>query len=129
MRLFLKFFGLHQRVPPSFVSIFCKTMDVKISQRVPSFTFFGTVTLFKNLILKNFSGNFFMSPKAPLQFFHFLQTAGVSQSPKGAPFSILSLRHGADFGRSRLVIILSFFFLPRDLTYHPMSSVGPESGL
>ena len=35
MRLFLKFFGLHQRVAPSFVSIFCNTMDVKKSQRVP----------------------------------------------------------------------------------------------
>ena len=53
MRLFLKFFGLHQRVPPSFVSIFCNTMDVKKPQRVPPFTFFGTVTLFKNHI-KNF---------------------------------------------------------------------------
>ena len=48
-RLFLKFFGLHQRVPPSFVSIFCNTMVVKKSQRVPPFTL-GTVTLFKNLI-------------------------------------------------------------------------------
>ena len=83
MRLFLKFFGLHQRVPPSFVSIFCNTMDVKKSQRVPPFTFFGTVTLFKNLLLKNFLGNFFMSPKGPRSIlFHFLQPAGVSQSPK-----------------------------------------------
>ena len=65
LRLFLKFFGLHQRVPPSFVSIFCNTMDVKKSQRVPPFTFFGTVTLFKNLIQKIFLGNFFMSPKGP----------------------------------------------------------------
>ena len=36
--------------PPSFVSIFCNKMDVKKSQRVPLFTFFGTVTLFENLI-------------------------------------------------------------------------------
>ena len=97
---FLKFFGLHQLIPPSF----CNTMDVKKLQRVPPFTFFGTVTPFKNLVLKNFSGNFFMSPKGPPSFFfHFLQPAGVSQSPKGPPFSILSLRYGADFGRSRLV--------------------------
>ena len=60
--LFLKFFGLHH---PSFVSIFCNTMDVKKSQRVPPFTFFGTVTLFKNLFEKIFLGNFFMSPKGP----------------------------------------------------------------
>ena len=85
--LFLKFFGLHQRVPPSFVSIFYNTMDVKKSQRVPPFTFFGTVTLFKNLI-KKILGNFFMSPKGPpFNFFsNFLQPAGVSQSPKGPPF-------------------------------------------
>ena len=72
MRLFLKFFGLHQKIPPSFVSTFCYTMDVKKSQRVPPFTFFGTVTLFKNLILKNFSGNFFMSPKGPPSIFFFI---------------------------------------------------------
>ena len=35
----------------------------------PPFTFFGTVTLFKNLILKIFLGNFFMSPNGPLHFF------------------------------------------------------------
>ena len=63
--LFLKFFGLHQRVPTSFVSIFCNTMDVKKSQRVPPFTFFGTVTLFKNLIKNFFLGNIFMSPRGP----------------------------------------------------------------
>ena len=51
-----------------------------------------------------------MSPKgSPFNFFHFLQPAGVSQSPKGPPFSILSLRYGADFGRSRLVSICKSF--------------------
>ena len=84
---FLRFFGLHQRVPPSFVSIFCNTMDVKKSQRVPPFTFFGTVTLFKNLIKKFFGKFFHVSKGSPLQFFSsFLQPAGVSQSPKGPPF-------------------------------------------
>ena len=69
MRLFLKFFGLHQRVPPSFVSIFCNTMDVKKLQRVPPFTFFGTVILFKNLIKKFFGKFFHVSKGSPLQFF------------------------------------------------------------
>ena len=32
--IFLKFCGFHQRASPSFVSIFCNTMDVKKSQRV-----------------------------------------------------------------------------------------------
>ena len=84
---FLKFFGLHQSVPPSFVSIFCNTMDVKKMQRVPPFTFFGTVTLFKNLIKKNFGKFFHVSKGSPIQFFsNFFQPAGVSQSPKGPPF-------------------------------------------
>ena len=57
MRLFLKFFGLHQRVPPSFVSIL-----------IPPFTFFGTVTLFKNLIKKNFGKFFHVSKGSPFIF-------------------------------------------------------------
>ena len=48
--------------------------------------------------------NFFQVPKElPLNFFHILQPAGVSQSPRGPPFILLSLRYSADFGRSRLV--------------------------
>ena len=61
-------------------------MDVKKSQRVPPFTFFGTVTLFKNLILKIFWEIFSSPQRAPLNFFHILQPAGVSQSSKGPPF-------------------------------------------
>ena len=84
--LFLKFFGLHQRVPPSFVSIFCNTMDVKKSQRVPFYIFWHCDTVQKSH-QKNFFGKFFhVSKGSPLQFFsNFLQPAGVSQSPKG-PF-------------------------------------------
>ena len=77
------FFWIAPNGPPSFVSLFCNTMDVKKYQRVPPFTFFGTVTLFKNHIFKKILGNFLKS--------------------KGPPFTILSLRYGADFGRSRLV--------------------------
>ena len=62
---FFEVFWIAPEGPPSFVSIFCNTMDVKKLQRVPPFTFFGTVTLFKNLIQKIFLGNFFMSPKGP----------------------------------------------------------------
>ena len=79
---FFEFFGFHQRVSPSFVSIFYNTMDngCQKSQRVPPFTFFGTVTLFKNLIIKIFR----KIPRIP--FFHILQPTVVSQSPKGPPF-------------------------------------------
>ena len=59
-------FGFHQRVSPSFVSIFCNTMDVKRSQRVPPFTFFGTVTLLKNVIF-NFFGTFKNLSRAPVR--------------------------------------------------------------
>ena len=107
MRLF-ETFWIAPKAPPSFVSIFCNTMDVKKSQRIPPFTFFGTVTLFKNLILIFFLEIFSCPQRVPLQFFfHILQPVGVSQSPKCPPFSILSLRYGADFGRSRLVYYFS----------------------
>ena len=123
-------------------------MDVRKFQRVPPFTFFGTVTLFKNHILKFFLGNFFQSLKGPpFNFFHILQPAGVSQSPKGPPFyifrhcdtvqfiffhnchqlefhktqrvppfTILSLRYSADFGRSRLVMHFHEFQLENNMT-------------
>ena len=86
--LFLKFFGLHQRVPPSFVSIFCNTMDVKKSQRVPPFTFFGTVTLFKNLIKKFFWDIFSCLQRVPPSiFFKFFATSSWSfTKPEGSPF-------------------------------------------
>ena len=71
---FLKFFGLYQRVPPSFVSTFCNTMDVKKLQRVPPFTFFGTVTLFENPPL-----NFFI-------FFSFFAASWSFTEPEGSPF-------------------------------------------
>ena len=79
-------------------------MGVKKPQSVPPFTFFGTVTLFKNLISK-FFWEIVKSPKgSPSVFVNFChKPAGVSQSPKGPPFTILSLRFSADFGRSRLV--------------------------
>ena len=79
-------------------------MDVKKSQRVPPFTFFGTVTLFKNLILKIFSGKFFQVPKGlPFNFFPYFATSWSFTKPEGSPFTILSLIYSADFGRSRLV--------------------------
>ena len=68
---FLKFFGLHGRVPLSFVSIFCNRMDVKKIPKGPPFTFFCTVTLLKNLILIFFS-IFLKSPKSPSSFFFIL---------------------------------------------------------
>ena len=79
---FSKIFGLHHFN----VSIICNKMDVKKSQRVPPFIFFGNVTLFKNLNF-DFFGKFF---KVSLfNIFHILQQTGVSKSPKGPPSTIL----------------------------------------
>ena len=58
-----------QRVPPSIFLMLCNTMDVKKSQRVPPFTFFGTVTLFKNLIKKFFPEIFSCLQRVPLSIF------------------------------------------------------------
>ena len=71
MRLFETFWIeiFPQRVPPSIFLMFCNTMDVKKSQRFPTFTLFGTVTLFKNLIQKFFCEIFSCLERVPLQFF------------------------------------------------------------
>ena len=69
----------------------------------PPFTVFGTVTLQKSH-LKIFFGKFFhVSKGSPLQFFKFFATSWSFTKPEGSPFQILSLRYGANFGRSRLV--------------------------
>ena len=79
-------------------------MDVRKFQRVPPFTFFGTVTLFKNHILKFFWA-IFLSPQRvpPSIFFIFCHQLEFNKTQRVPPFTILSLRYSADFGRSRLV--------------------------
>ena len=91
MRLFLKFFGLHQRVPLHLFQYFA-TQWMSKNCKGPPFTFFGTVTLFKNLIKKIFWEIFSCLQRVPPSFFlNFLQPAGVSQSPKGPPFKFWAL--------------------------------------
>ena len=89
MRLFENFWieYFSPKGPPSIFLMFCNTMDVKKLQRVPPFTFFGTVTLFKNLIKNFFLGNFFMSPKGPpFNFLKFFATSWSFTKPEGFPF-------------------------------------------
>ena len=82
VRLFQKFFGLHQRVPPSFVSIFCNRMDVK-----KSLLHFWALRHCSKISFQKFFPKFCkVSKGSPLHFFHILQPTGVSQSPKGPPF-------------------------------------------
>ena len=106
MRLFLKLFGLLQRVNLLFFNILQHNGCQKIPKG-PPFTFFWHCDTVQKSQFSIFLGNFFKSPKgSPSIFFHILQPAGVSQSPKGPPFTILSLRYSADFGRSMAVTIL-----------------------
>ena len=96
MRLFWFFWIAPKDLPFVCFNILQHNGCQKIPEGPPS-TFFGTMALFKNLILEIFISII------SLQLFHILQPPWVSQSPKGPPFYILSLRYSADFGRSRLV--------------------------
>ena len=70
--------------------MFCNTMGVKKSQSVPPFTFFGTVTLFKNLIKKIF-----------WEIFSCLQ--------KGPPFNFFKIFYNQlEFHKARRVPLLNF---------------------
>ena len=51
----------------------------------PPFTFFGTVTLFKNLILKNFWEIFSCLQRLPFNFFSFFATSWSFTKPEGSP--------------------------------------------
>ena len=94
----LKFFGLHQWVFPSFVS-----MDVKKSQRVPFYIFRHCDTVQKSHFV------FFwkiseISPGFPLQFFQtFCNQLEFHEAQSVPGFTLLSLIYSAGFGRSRLV--------------------------
>ena len=88
MRLFFEVFWIASEGPPFICFDILQHNGCQKIAKGPPFTFFGTVTLFKNLIKKIFFGKFFhVSKGSPLHLFViFLQPAGVSQSPKGPPF-------------------------------------------
>ena len=71
----------------------------------PPFTFFGTVTLIKNLIFDFFSKIFqnLIDFGPPLIFFIVCNQLGFHKAQRVSTFTILSLRYSADFGRSRIV--------------------------
>ena len=115
---FFRFFCLHRVPTYKFFLIFCSKLMCQKAQRVYPFKYFGTMRLFKILILRLFFENFkfqrkieffFVSKGSPLHFFDILQKTGFSKNPKGALFTVLktlrflSLRYSADFRRSRLV--------------------------
>ena len=112
MRLFETFWIAPKGHPfICFVRYFA-TQWMSKNRKGPPFYIFRHCDTVQKSHFQKFLGNFFMSPKVPPSFKkNFLQPAGVSQSPKGPPFPILSLRYGADFGRSRLVPSFFWSFL------------------
>ena len=87
--------------------IFCNRMDVQKIPKRPPFTFFGTMRL---------TGNFKKIPKKNSEFCsQFLVFWELLLCPvvEKVDFVFLSLRYGADLGRSRLVIILSWIIVSR----------------
>ena len=84
---------------PIIFLVFCNRRMFKKSQRVPPFTFFGTMRLTGDF-KKNSKEN---SEKIFPQFLVFLRAFVVSSCRKSGSRVLLSLRYGADLGRSRLV--------------------------
>ena len=78
---FFDIFRTARKGPFFILSIFCNTMDVKNSQRVAFFTFFGTVTLQNSLFSKNF-GKSLTSPKCPSFNFSYFATRWSFKSSK-----------------------------------------------
>ena len=96
---FLKLFGLHQRVPLHLFRYFATQWMSKIAKGPPFYIFRHCDT-----VQKSHLKNFFMSPKGPPSIFFILCNQPEFHKARRSPFSILSLRYGADFGRSRLVL-------------------------
>ena len=89
MRLFFEVFWIAPEGPPFICFDILQHNGCQKIAKGPPFTFFGTVTLFKNLILKNFLGIFFISPKGP-------------------PFNFLIFRNQLEFHKARRVPLLNF---------------------
>ena len=66
-RFFLEYiFLMSGKGPPSIFKIFCNMIDIKQSQRVPYFRYFGTMRLFKIVIFRLKLG--FLSIYLPIIF-------------------------------------------------------------
>ena len=92
-------------------------MDVRKFQRFPPFTFFGTVTLFKNHILKYFLGNFLKSLKGPPSiFFIFCNQLEFHKAQRVPPFTFFDT----------VTLFNSFFFIfCHQLEFHKTQRVPP----
>ena len=95
--IFSEFFYCSKGSPINFL-ILGNRMDVQKIPKGPPFTFFGTMRLIGDFkkIEKKFGKKF-------SSYIGFLRAFAVSSCRKGGFRVLLSLRYGADLGRSRLV--------------------------
>ena len=89
-KIFLGNFFQSLKGPPFNFFHILQPAGVSQSPKGPPFTFFDTVTLFNSF------------------FFIFCHQLEFHKTQRVPPFTILSLRYSADFGRSRLVISRSY---------------------
>ena len=111
-KIFLGNFFQSLKGPPfNFFFIFCNQLEFHKAQRVPFYIFRHCDTVQKSHF-KIFLGNFFQSLKGPPSiFFIFCHQLEFHKTQRVPPFTILSLRYSADFGRSRLVCFFDDFLL------------------
>ena len=85
-RHYATFFEFHQRVSPSFASIFCNTMDIKKSQRAPFYIFRHCDAVQKSHFQIFFRKFLNISQGPPFNFFSNFATNWSFTKPKGSPF-------------------------------------------
>ena len=89
-RLFVEIFDCNKGSRFNFM-IFCNRMNVKTSQSVPIFTFFGIETI-QNSHFSIFLEKVFNDSKGSISlFFDILQQNGSSKTPEGPPFQIFGI--------------------------------------
>ena len=145
---FFENFLMSPKGPPFIFLIFCNKTNFKKSQRVPSFRFFGTMSLLKILIFfENFQkGNFskrillvhtgMCIVMFPLRFFEQLQQNGCFKNLKGAPFTVFGIvrffkmnNFVLKFGFLRPSMLCPIFFSKTDVFYATFFNVFIEAPL
>ena len=114
--------------PPLFFWCFATQWMSKNCKGSP-FLHFSALWYCSKISFQNFFGKFFQVPKGLLfNFFSYFATSWRFTKPEGSPFTILSLRYSADFGRSRLVSDtpeVTKIVLPKVLQNLKIVPVGP----
>ena len=88
MRLFLKLFGLHQRLPLHLFRYFATQWMSKNPEVSPFYIFWQGDTVRKSHFLKFLGKIFKVTKGSPFKFFHVLQPAAILQFMKGPAFYI-----------------------------------------